>query len=269
MSAGPSHGQGSTGSERDDPGPDDRSDVEPGGTGDDPAPGSGPDAPPGGDTSAPPRGDSSAPPGGDSSAPGGDGGRAQPPARGMLVERAAEMGVAPAPPPRRTGVFVDVEELRGHVGGLLRSMLGGYEVDALGNFTFTAEGARIFVTVGPGPMGPHVGVFSILTVDLPLTDRLAGFLLTTNHRLAFGAFSYEPEQRAVWLRHSLLGATLDGPELRGVVVAIASTAAKVTALLRERFGSDAFAEESEERQRAVRPPEPVTDDEVVNAGGYL
>lgn len=193
----------------------------------------------------------------------------RPPERGMLVERAAEMGVAPAPPPRRTGVFVDVEELRGHVGGLLRSMLGGYEVDALGNFTFTAEGARIFVTVGRGRMGPHVGVFSILSIDLPLTDELAAFLLTTNHRLGFGAFSYEPGQRAVWLRHSLLGGTLDGPELRTAVIAIASTAAKVTTLLRERFGGDAFSEESEERQRGVHPPEPSAEDEAVNASGYL
>jgi hypothetical protein len=191
-------------------------------------------------------------------------------ARGMLVERAAAMGVSPAPPPRRTGVFVDVEELRSHVGSLLRSMLGGYEVDALGNFTFTAEGIRTFITVGPGPMGPHVGVFSVLTVDQPLTPELAAWLVTTNHRLAFGAFSYEPDQRAVWLRHSLLGATLDGPELRTAVISVASTAAKATEMLREQFGGDSFADASEERRSTVHPPEPARDeDEAVGAGGYL
>lgn len=192
------------------------------------------------------------------------------PGRAMLVERAAAMGVGPSPPPRRTGVFVDVEELRAHVGALLRSMLGGYEVDALGNFTFTAEGARIFTTVGPGSMGPLVGVFSILTVDQPLTPELSGFLLTTNHRMGFGSFSYDPEQRAVWLRHSLLGATLDGPELRAAVISIASTAGKVSTLLRERFGAGSFADASQERQAAVHPPEPEHDpDAPVNVTGYL
>ncbi len=187
----------------------------------------------------------------------------------MLVERAAAQGIQPAPPPRRTGVFVDADELRATSAALLRAMLGGYEVDALGNMTFTAQGARIFVTVGPGPLGPHVGVFSITNLGVDLVPDLAAFLLRTNHRMAFGAFSYEPEQRGVWLRHSLLGGTLDGPELRGAILSVASTASQVAELIREKFGGANFEDEPEDVQRSVHPPEPSEDHDPVNASGYL
>ncbi len=192
-----------------------------------------------------------------------------PPPRGMLVERAAARGIEPQPPPRRTGIFVDVEELRTYVGTLLRAMLGGYEVDALGNMTFTAEGARIFVTVGPGPLGPQVGLFSITNIGIELVPDLAAFLLRTNHRMAFGAFSYDPEQGGIWLRHSLLGGTLDGPELRGAILSVASTASQVAELIRDQFGGASFEDEPEEVQRSVHPPEPTEDHDAVNASGYL
>lgn len=190
------------------------------------------------------------------------------PPRGMLVERAAAQGIEPAPPPRRTGVFVDTEELRAYVGQLLRAMLGGYEVDALGNMTFTAQGARIFVTVAPGPLGPQVGVFSITNIGVRLVPDLSAFLLRTNHRMAFGAFSYDPEQGGIWLRHSLLGGTLDGPELRGAILSVASTASQVADLVSEKFGGGTFEDEPEDVRRNVHPPEP-SDDDDVNASGYL
>ncbi len=105
--------------------------------------------------------------------------------------------------------------------------------------------------------------------DVDLSPELAHFLLTTNHRMAFGAFSYETEQGAVWLRHSLLGATLDGPELRSAVISVASTASKVTKLLHDRFGAGPFGDASDEVQAAVHPPEPDVSDEGVSATGYL
>lgn len=191
------------------------------------------------------------------------------PSRAMLVERAKARGVEPAPPPRRTGIFVDVDELRAYIGQLLRAMLGGYEVDALGNMTFTAQGARIFVTVGPGPLGPHVGVFSVTNIGVELVPELAAFLLRTNHRMAFGAFSYEPEQQGVWLRHSLLGGTLDGPELRGAILSVASTASQVAEVIGEKFGGSSFGDEPEDVQRSVHPPDPSDDTDAVNASGYL
>jgi hypothetical protein len=175
---------------------------------------------------------------------------------------------APPPPPRRTGVFVDPEELRTHVGALLRSILGGYEVDAFGNFTFLHEGARVFVTIGGSPIGPHVGVFCVTNVDVDLTPELGMFLLTTNHTLGFGSFSYDPANRAVWLRHTLLGTTLDVPELQAAVAAVSTTAAALDDRIKERFGGRRFQDAPSEMQRRMEPPEP-TEPPRPNAGGYL
>jgi hypothetical protein len=172
-------------------------------------------------------------------------------------------------PPRRTGVFLDPEDLREHVGALLRAVLGGYEVDAFGNFTFTHEGARIFVTVGASPIGPQVGVFSVTNLDLRLTPDLAAFLLTTNHTLGFGAFSYDPGNQAVWLRHTLLGTTLDLPELQTAVAAVATTAARLVEPIQQRFGGRTFQEAPSDVQKRMEPPEPVHQERPPNASGYL
>ncbi|GGI02745.1 T3SS (YopN, CesT) and YbjN peptide-binding chaperone 1 [Egicoccus halophilus] len=178
-------------------------------------------------------------------------------------------GLRPPRPPRRTGVFVDPDDLRDHVGQLLRAILGGYEVDAFGNFTFVHEGARVFVTVGGSPVGPQVGVFSVTNLDVDLAPPLASFLLTTNHTLGFGAFSYDPDNRSVWLRHTLLGTTLDGPELHSAVAAVATTAAQVDDAIKQRFGGRTFAEAPDEVQRRVEPPEPNPGTTAPNASGYL
>jgi hypothetical protein len=178
-------------------------------------------------------------------------------------------GMGSLRPPRRTGIFVDPEDLRDHVGHLLRTILGGYEVDAFGNFTFTHEDARVFVTVGGSPIGPTVGVFSVTNLEVELSPPLAAFLLSTNHTLGFGAFSYDPPNRAVWLRHTLLGTTLDGPELQSAVAAVATTAARLDDHIRDRFGGRTFQEAPGDVQRRVEPPTTGQDPQAPGATGYL
>ena len=192
-----------------------------------------------------------------------------PRAAGSHLPATVTRNMSPPPPPRRTGVFVDVDDLREHVGGLLRSILGGHEVDAYGNFTFTHENARVFVTVASSPIGPQIGVFSVTNVDIDLDPDLAGFLLTTNHRLGFGAFSYDPQNRAVWLRHTLLGTTIDLPELQSAVAAIATTAAGLDERIRDRFGGRTFQEAPDDVQQRMEPPSPEAGNGPASAGGYL
>ncbi len=187
---------------------------------------------------------------------------------GAALEAATRMPRPPSPP-RRTGVFIDPEDLREHVGGLLRVMLGGYQVDAWGNYTFQHEGARVYVTVGGSPVGPQVGVFSVTNLDLDLTPNLAAYMATTNHKLGFGSLSYDQENRAVWLRHTLLGTTLDGPELQTAVAAIASTAAHIDDHIAEQFGGRTFDEAPEDVQQSTRPPETPQQAYPDNASGYL
>lgn len=187
--------------------------------------------------------------------------------QGRSLARAGGPTAHALTPPRRTGVFLDPEDLRTHVGELLRVVLGGYEVDAFGNFTFLHEGARIFVTIAGTPIGPQVGVFSVTNLDIPLTPELSRFLLTHNHTMAFGAFSYDPNNEAVWLRHTLLGSTLDLPELQTALAAVATTAAAIDETIQGRFGGRTFQQAPDEVQRRMEPPEPRAD--TGNASGYL
>jgi hypothetical protein len=247
--------------------PDDADDGDDG-DGDDGSAGAGSRGKDDGDRSAGSRGEGD----GDGSAEAGargedDGDRPEPETHPAAVAHVAP-GMQPPRPPRRTGVFLDPEDLREHVGALLRAILGGYEVDAFGNFTFLHEDARVFVTVGPSPIGPQVGVFSVTNLGLPLTKGLAEFLLTANHRMGFGSFSYDPEQEAVWLRHALLGTTLDGPELQAAVAAVASAAATFDDRIQDRFGGRTFNDAPSDLQRSMEPPEPAQDTPP-NAGGYL
>lgn len=172
-------------------------------------------------------------------------------------------------PPRRTGVFLDPEDLREHVSKLLRATLGGHEVDAFGNITFTHEDARVFITVAGSPVGPQVGVFSVTNVEVPYSADLGYFLLTTNHTLGFGAFSYDPRHGAVWLRHTLLGTALDLPELQTAVLAVATTAAGLDQEIKDRFGGRRFQEAPDDVQRRMEPPEAGPDGPPPNARGYL
>ncbi len=183
-------------------------------------------------------------------------------------------GSARRPPPRRTGLFVDPQDLRAHVGDLLAGMLGGYEVDGFGNFSFTHDGARVFVTVGPTPVGLAVNVHSVTNIDLDLSDDLARFLATTNHRLGFGALSYDTDNRAVWMRQTLLGTALDAPELQAAVATVARTAASMDDEVQQRFGGRTFEGASPDEQAAASPPtaaDASTDarPDPDNASGYL
>jgi hypothetical protein len=112
-------------------------------------------------------------------------------------------------------------------------------------------------------------VFSVTNLDLDLTPDLAALLLTTNHTLGFGSFSYDPNNRAIWLRHTLLGTTLDGPELQTAVAAIATTAARLDDPIRDRFGGRTFADAPQDVQRGVEPPHVDAEPPAPNASGYL
>lgn len=216
----------------------------------------------------------------------GDGQDAAPAASPDVADDASGRAVAVAgsgrrPPPRRTGVFVDADDLRTHVGELLRAILGGYQVDPFGNFSFTHDGARVYVSVGTTPVGLAVNVHSVTNIDLDLDEALATFIATTNHRLGFGALSWDTDNRAVWLRHTLLGTTLDAPELQAAVATVAQTAATIDDDIRQRFGGRTFDEAPADVRAATSPPTSrPTDDEsgpaddiegvtADNASGYL
>lgn len=115
-------------------------------------------------------------------------------------------------------------------------------------------------------MGPTVGVYSVTNIDLDLDGKLGMFLATTNHRLGFGTLSYDTENRAVWLRHTLLGTTLDAPELQAAVASVARTAASIDDEIGARFGGRTFGEAPQDVQDSTTPP---ASEDAVNVTGYL
>jgi len=193
----------------------------------------------------------------------------------------ASMPAAAPRPPRRTGVFLDAQDLRSHVGDLLRAIVGSYRVDTFGNFTFDHETARVFVTVGSSPMGPIVGVFSVTNTALELDGDLASWLARTNHRLMLGTLSWDDDNDAVWLRHNLVGTHLDPAELQAAVRSVATSAAAVGDEISERFGGTRMAtgdgasdtdDTGSENVDGVEPPgfdEPGGDAVRSNTTGYL
>ena len=146
-------------------------------------------------------------------------------------------------PPRRTGVFLDPQDLRSHVSDLLRSIVGPHTVDPFGNFMFDHESVRVFVTVSGSPIGPIVGVFSVTNADLELDAGLATWLARTNHRLLLGTLSWDDDNDAVWLRHNVLGTYLDAPELQAAVRSVSTAAVAVASEVHERFGGRRFGDE--------------------------
>lgn len=157
-------------------------------------------------------------------------------------------------PPRRTGVFLDPQDLRSHVSDLLRSIVGPHTVDPFGNFTFDHETVRIFVTVAGSPIGPVVGVFSVTNADLELDAGLASFLARTNHRLLLGTLSWDDDNDAVWLRHNLLGTHLDPPELQAAVRSVSSAAVAIAGQVHEQFGGRRFGVDDGDENPPGEPP---------------
>lgn len=161
-------------------------------------------------------------------------------------------------PPRRTGVFLDPQDLRSHVSDLLRSIVGPHTVDPFGNFTFDHESLRIFVTVSGSPIGPVVGVFSVTNADLELDAGLASFLARTNHRLLLGTLSWDDDNDAVWLRHNLLGTHLDPPELQAAVRSVSTAAVAIAGQVHEQFGGRRFGDDDGEQpsdEPRMAPPD--------------
>lgn len=157
-------------------------------------------------------------------------------------------------PPRRTGVFLDPQDLRSHVSDLLRTIVGPHTVDPFGNFTFDHESVRIFVTVTGSPIGPVVGVFSVTNADLALDTGLASFLARTNHRLLLGTLSWDDDNDAVWLRHNLLGTHLDAPELQAAVRSVSTAAVAIAGDVHEQFGGRRFGDDDGDENPPGEPP---------------
>ena len=115
------------------------------------------------------------------------------------------------------------------------------EVDTDGDFTFPFETTRVFVGVRALRGGPLViRVFAITNVGVEPSPGLGLFLATTNFTLAFGRFSLDAHNNAVWFEHNLPGDAFADGELALIVRMVAQTADEFDERIQEMFGGDLF-----------------------------
>ena len=141
--------------------------------------------------------------------------------------------------------------------------MAGVEVDPDGDFTFSYASTRVFVGVRALHMGPLViRVFAITNTHLEPSPGLGLFLATTNLTLAFGRFSLDPHNSAVWFEHNLPGNAFADEELALIVRIVAQTADDFDDRIKEMFGGELFNPPGEPGP-AEAPKGPP------GAGGYL
>lgn len=154
-----------------------------------------------------------------------------------------------------------LERIRGVLATVVD--MAGVEVDPDGDFTFAYASTRVFVGVRALHMGPLVvRVFAITNTNLEPSPGLGLFLATTNLTLAFGRFSLDAQNGAVWFEHNLPGEAFADEELALIVRIVAQTADDFDDRIKEMFGGELFNPPGEPGP-AEAPKGPP------GAGGYL
>lgn len=132
-----------------------------------------------------------------------------------------------------------VERVKAVLGTIID--MAGVEVDTDGDFTFPFESTRVFVGVRSLRGGPLVvRVFAITNVGVEPSPGLGLFLATTNFTLAFGRFSLDGHNNAVWFEHNLPGEAFADEELELIIRMVAQTADEFDDRIKEMFGGELF-----------------------------
>lgn len=161
------------------------------------------------------------------------------------------------PKPRPAGEPESVVAVREMIENKLAD-LGGYLVDAHGNYVLGLQSARTFVVPTWLENGATVvRVFAITNLGVPVTAELTQWLLEKNLEFVFGAFALDVENGAVWFNHNLLGQFAAPEELEATIAAVIETANRFDDEIKNRFGGRLYVEGASD---AVPPP---------TAPGYL
>jgi hypothetical protein len=138
----------------------------------------------------------------------------------------------------------EIAVVRDKVQTYLRELVGRFEVDEDGDYSFRDGSARLFVSVSELGERAVVDIWSILALDVPESPELYEFVATTSYR--FGSLlarKQDDGKLRVLLTHSLLGDFLDPDELKMAAVMIGTTADDVDDEVRSRFGGVRFHED--------------------------
>lgn len=107
-----------------------------------------------------------------------------------------------------------IEALRAKITAYLDQNSITYDIDERGSYHFRHGTTLVFIQPIEWRNYTLVKVFAPLAVDVTRADNdLAFFLADRNLNLLFGKLSLDVGRRSIWLEHTLLGDTLDAPEL--------------------------------------------------------
>jgi hypothetical protein len=138
-------------------------------------------------------------------------------------------------------------EVKDRVQRLLADLVGTVEIDREGDFMFSYESTRVFVTVSEWSETDltTVSVLSIPLFEVPGSSELFERIATDARSMRFGTLSlFKREDGAynVNFHHTLVGDTLDPDELKHAVSAVAYTADHIDDELQKEFGGKRWAD---------------------------
>jgi hypothetical protein len=140
----------------------------------------------------------------------------------------------------------DLVVVKDKVQTYLRELVGRYEVDSDGDYTFRDGSARLFVSVDAIKDSTFVHVYAILAKDVPEMADVYEFVATKAGSYRYGSLFVRKQPDGllrVIFDHSLLGDFLDPDELKIAVSLIAATADELDTEIVDRFGGETFHDE--------------------------
>lgn len=136
-----------------------------------------------------------------------------------------------------------LKTLRLTIEKYLNESFGAYLRDQKDNYILKAGSARVFITPMDWMEGQTlVRIIAPINKDIEPSADLTRYLSVENMKVIFGKFTLEPNTRAIFFEHTLLGDFLNRKELEVAVRAVAVTADQYDDLIQEQFGGKKIGE---------------------------
>jgi hypothetical protein len=141
-------------------------------------------------------------------------------------------------------------EVRDLVQRELMELVGRIELDRDGDFSFTFDSARVFVSIRSHELKKDaqstlVKVFSITNVDVSVSAELYRFIALRSADYLFGslgAIEDDDSTARIVFKHTLLGDYLDPDEITAAVMLVAFAADEVDDEIVKMFGGMRFTD---------------------------
>ena len=140
-----------------------------------------------------------------------------------------------------------VLEVKDRVQRMLSEIVGVVQIDGDGDFTFSYESTRIWVSAywwEPQEL-TVVNVYAIPLWNVPGSPEFFERITREAYDMRFGALSLYKREDGLYnvnFRHALVGETLDPEELKTAVLAVAYTADNLDDELQKEFGGQRWAD---------------------------